>query len=152
MVIGFKIGSGYIPRIKVKPAKAAIVAVVYVLESLTLKSFLGIFSKKILLFIQRIYSEERTVVKIPKPNNTTLNESACERAVCNTPPNNIHSDINPLVGGIPIIVSAPIMVITAVYGIFPARPPSFDILLVPVWRKIEPAIMKRMAFPRPCVT
>jgi hypothetical protein len=106
--------------------------VIYALESLTFTSLSGIFPKKILLYIHRIYAEESTVVRIPKPNNTTLVGSDCDSAVCNTPPNNIHSDINPLVGGIPIIVSAPIIEITAVYGMFPASPPSFDMLLVPV--------------------
>jgi len=52
----------------------------------------------------------------------------------------------------PNSVSRPIIAVTAVYGIFPARPPSFDMLVVPVWRLIDAAIMNKSALPSPLVT
>ena len=54
------------------------------------------------------------MASIPKPNAAALNESPWSTAVWRTPLNSIHSDMKPLVGGMPIMVKAPIMAITAV--------------------------------------
>ena len=58
--------------------------------------------------------------------------------------------MNPLVGGTPIIVNAPITAQTAVIGIFPARPPSLAMLRVPTLTINIPAVMKRSPLPSAC--
>ncbi len=66
------------------------------------------------LNIHRMYADESTVARMPNANIAVLSGSMSTVAVCKTPLNIIHSAIKPLVGGMPMMVRAPIIAMTAV--------------------------------------